>query len=334
MAKSENQKLKLFYIMQMLSEHTDEEHVISTKEIIERLASHDIKAERKSIYTDIQCLQDFGVDVMQKKGRGENGYYLASREFELAELKLLVDAVQASRFITAKKSRDLIKKLEKLTSRFQAHQLQRQVYVTGRVKTENEKIYYNVDSIYNAIEENVRISFQYTEWSLEKELVPKRKGARYQVSPWGLVWEDDNYYLVAYEESAGKIKHYRVDKMQDTRLRADKRTGQEHFENFNIAEYAKKTFGMYGGEEQWVTLKLPKKLFGVIMDRFGRETDVRVLKDGDIRVRIKAAVSGQFFGWLCGLGDTVSIQAPEDVKEQYRKWLKNVLKNQKKESEK
>ena len=162
MAKSENQKLKLLYIVQMLLKHTDEDHVLGTQEIIDKLAEYDIRAERKSIYDDMMRLADFGFDVLQKKGRG-GGYYLASRNFETAELKLLVDAVQASRFMTEKKSRELIKKLENLTSRHQAVQLQHQVVVVGRVKTENEKIYYNVDSIYKAIDQNVKISFTYLE---------------------------------------------------------------------------------------------------------------------------------------------------------------------------
>ena len=253
MAKSENQKLKLFYIMQMLSEHTDEEHVLGTQEIITKLAEHDISAERKSIYDDMARLADFGFDIMQKKGKS-GGYYLASRDFELAELKLLVDAVQASRFMTAKKSRELIKKLEKLASRHQAVQLQRQVFVVGRVKTENEKIYYNVDTIYRAIDENVKISFTYLEWSLSKELTPRREGEKYMVSPWALIWEDENYYLAAYDVKAGGIRHYRVDKMGDVALLSEKREGKEQYEKLNPAEYTKQTFGMFGGETVGLTL--------------------------------------------------------------------------------
>ena len=178
MAKTSNQKLKLFYIMQMLKENTDESHVLSTQEIIGRLADNDIKAERKTIYHDMECLMDYGYDIILKKGKTGSGYYLASREFELAELKLLVDAIQASRFITAKKSRELIKKLEMLVSRHQAVQLQRQVYVADRVKTENERIYYNVDTIYKAIDKNVKISFTYLEWDITKQLQPRKNGKK------------------------------------------------------------------------------------------------------------------------------------------------------------
>lgn len=326
MAKSENQKLKLFYIIQMLFEQTDEEHVLGTQEIIERLAAYEIKAERKSIYDDIERLADFGFDILQKKGRG-GGYYLASREFELAELKLLVDAVQASRFMTARKSRELIKKLEKLASKHQAVQLQRQVFVVGRVKTENEKIYYNVDAIYKAIEDNVQISFTYLEWSLLKELTPKRKGEKYKVSPWALIWEDENYYLAAYDENASSIKHYRVDKMGDVTLLLEKRQGKEQYDTMNPAEYTKQTFGMFGGTNTDLTLQFPDRLIGVVMDRFGKETDIKKLEKDVFSARVKAAVSGQFFGWLSGL-EGVKILSPAEVKMQYMDWLEKRLEEQ------
>ncbi len=329
MAKSENQKLKLLYILEMLSELTDEDHVLSTKAIIDRLAEKNIKAERKSIYADMQSLVDFGYDVLYKSGRTDGGYYLATRDFELAELKLLVDAVQASRFITPKKSRELIEKLEKLTSRHQAGQLKRQVFVTGRVKADNEKIYYTIDAVYNAIRENVKLSFTYMEWTLDKKLSPRKKGEKYLVSPWSLVWDDENYYLIAYDDKAGMVKHYRVDKIRDAVPSEEKRSGREVFENMDLADFSKKTFGMYGGYEEMVSLKLPESLFGVMMDRFGKETDVRVLSDGYVRVRVKAVVSRQFFGWLCGLGKDVTILAPEKVKEDYGNWLKEIWESQK-----
>ncbi|MGN1149043.1 MAG: helix-turn-helix transcriptional regulator [Lachnospiraceae bacterium] len=328
MAKSTNQKLKLFYILQMLKENTDEEHVLSTQEIIKKLADNDIKAERKSIYDDMACLTDYGYDIILKKGKVGGGYYLASREFELAELKLLVDAVQASRFMTAKKSRELIKKLEKLASRHQAVQLQRQVFVSGRVKTENERIYYNVDTIYKAIDENVKISFTYLEWSLSKELQPKKKGSKYLVSPWALIWDDENYYLAAYDGQAEIIKHYRVDKMGSVSLTKEDREGREQFEKINPAEYTKQTFGMFGGKEEIVTLQFCDRLIGVVLDRFGKETDIRKKEEESFTVRIKVVVSGQFFGWLAGLGKDAKIIAPIEVKEKYKTWLTDILEKQ------
>ena len=328
MAKSANQKLKLFHILRILEENTDEEHVLSTQEIIERLAKEDIRAERKSIYDDMECLISYGYNIIQKKGRTGSGYYLSDRDFELPELKLLVDAVQASRFITAKKSRDLIQKLEKLASRHQAVQLHRQVYVAGRVKTENERIYYNVDTIYTAIAENVCISFTYLEWELSKALKPKKDGRKYQVSPWALIWEDENYYLAAYDSEAGLLKHYRVDKMGDAELTDKAREGREQFDKLNPAEYTKQTFGMFGGEEETVTLEFENRLIGVVMDRFGRDTAIRKQEDGRFRVRIKCHVSGQFFGWLAGLGSGAKIAAPKEVKDRYKQWLSDILKEQ------
>ena len=325
MAKSTNQKLKLFYILQILKENTDEEHVLSTQDIIRKLSENDIKAERKSIYSDMECLIDYGYDIILKKGRTGSGYYLASREFELAELKLLVDAVQASRFVTAKKSRELIHKLETLVSRYQAGQLQRQVYVAGRVKTENERIYYNVDTIYKAIEDNVKISFTYLEWDLKKELTAKRRGEKYEASPWALIWEDENYYLAAYDSQAGQLKHYRVDKMGDVSLLGKARDGREQFEKINPAEYTKHTFGMFGGKEEMVTLRFENRLVGVVLDRFGKDTDLRKGEDGSFTVRIQAAVSGQFFGWLAGLGSGAKIVAPGEIRERYVDWLKAVI---------
>lgn len=212
MAKSSGQKLKLLYLIKMLRENTDENHPMSTPDIIKYLENQGIHAERKSIYNDMECLADFGYDVVQVQSRLGGGYYLGSREFELPELKLLVDAVQSSRFITTKKSRELIRKLEQIAGKNDAGKLQRQVYVAGRVKTENESIYYSIDAIHRAIQENKQISFVYLDWNLKKQLVPRPNGNKC-VSPWALIWREENYYLAAYDSEDRVIKHYRVDKM-------------------------------------------------------------------------------------------------------------------------
>ena len=205
-----------------------------------------IRSERKTVYTDMEELEDFGLDIIRVKER-PGGYYLASRKFELAELKLLVDAVQASKFITTKKSRELIAKLETLCGREQAKQLHRQVVVTNRSKAVNENIYYNVDMIYNAIAENVKIRFQYFEWTVNKEMKLRRDGSYYEVSPWLLSWDDENYYLIAYDDRSRDIRHYRVDKMLKIELTAESREGKEQFRNFDVAAYSRKTFGMFAG---------------------------------------------------------------------------------------
>ena len=328
MAKSANQKLKPIYLMKILNEKTDENHCLSAQELITELSAYGISAERKSIYDDIECLTQLGFDIVNNKSRTNGGYYLASRDFELPELKLLVDAVQSSRFITQKKSRELISKIEKLAGPYDGKQRQRQVFVAGRVKTENESIYYNVDRIHHAIQENAPITFTYLEWNLKKELHPRRDGKAYRVSPWALTWQDENYYLIAYDDEEEKIKHFRVDKMNRiTELENQQRKGIEAFREFDIAEYTNRTFGMFGGEPETVTLKLPATMVGIILDRFGRETDIRTLDDEFISVRVKAAVSGQFFGWVTGLGERVSILAPEHVKEDYLKFMNHIIQN-------
>lgn len=324
MARSENQKLKLLYIVQLLQERTDEEHPVTTQEIIDYLRTKGIAAERKSIYTDIELLTDYGLDIIRIKER-PGGCYLASRPFELAELKLLVDAVQASKFITTKKSRELIGKLEDLCSKSQARQLHRQVVVTNRNKAVNENIYYNVDMIYNAIAENVKIQFQYFEWSVNKEMRLRRDGSFYVVSPWLLSWDDENYYLIAYDDRSGEIRHYRVDKMLKIGLRQEERDGKEKFEDFDVAGYSRKTFGMFAGEEETVTLHCDSNLTGVMIDRFGKDVAMRKVDDTHIKARVNVAVSRQFFGWVAGLGAAVKIEAPDRVVADYKNYLREIL---------
>lgn len=325
MAKSQGQKLKLLYIIRMLEENTDEQHPMSTSEIIDRLAANDIHSERKSIYDDIEKLRDFGYDILSVSSRQGGGYYLAGREFELPELKLLVDAVQSSRFITTRKSRELIKKLERKAGKYDAGKLQRQVYVAGRIKTENESIYYSIDSIHRAIQENRQICFTYMDWNLKKQLIPRENGKK-RVSPWALIWQDENYYLAAFDSEDKIIKHYRVDKMGKVELSCEKREGVEQFSAIDITAYTNQTFGMYGGREEIVTLQLPNRLIGVVIDRFGKEVDIRPMGEDCFRVRVRVALSGQFYGWLTGIGKEVEIISPSVVKESYQKWLLTILK--------
>ncbi|MCD7726472.1 MAG: WYL domain-containing protein [Clostridiales bacterium] len=326
MAKSSNQKLKLLYLLKILTEQSDENHCLSTQALIDALAAYGVRAERKSVYDDIAQLIDFGYDIVLVKAKTGGGYYLAGREFELAELKVLVETVQASRFLTVKKSRELISKIEKLASKAEAGQLQRQVYVANRIKTANESIYYIVDDIHRAIQNNVQISFQYLEWNLEKELAPRKDGKIYRISPWALTCKDENYYLIAHDEEENKIKHFRVDKLGQVEvLEGVKRQGAELLERFDIADYANKTFGMYGGREETVTLEFENRLIGVVMDRFGKDVAVRKRNEGHFAVRVRVAVSGQFFGWLTGLGVGARITAPEEAAQEYREYLRQVL---------
>ncbi|WP_343209327.1 WYL domain-containing protein [Anaerolentibacter hominis] len=324
MPRAVSQKLKILYLMQLLLEQTDEEHTVSMKEIISYLENNGITAERKSIYADVEALQQFGMDIISRREKPA-GYYLASRQFELPELKLLVDAVQASKFITYKKSSELIKKLESLASRYDAGKLQRQVFVANRIKTMNESIYYNVDKIHTAISENVQITFQYYEWSVEKEEKLKKNGDRYRISPWGLTWEDENYYMIGYDEQAEMIKHYRVDKMLNIALTKRMRQGKERFTNFDMARYSRKTFGMFGGREEMLTLEFENRFVGVVIDRFGKEVNIRKADEAHFLARVEVVVSHQFFGWLTGLGTGAKIIKPEPVALEYKNYLRGIM---------
>ncbi|MDE6387050.1 MAG: WYL domain-containing protein [Lachnospiraceae bacterium] len=326
MPKSSNQKMKLLYLLKILTEQSDEEHCLSAQALIEALGAYGIKAERKSIYDDIAQLIDFGYDIVLVKAKTGGGYYLAGREFELAELKLLVETVQASRFLTLKKSRELIAKIERLASKADAGQLQRQVYVANRIKTANESIYYIVDDIHRAIQNNEQISFQYLEWNLEKELVPRKDGKIYRVSPWALTCKDENYYLIAHDGESDNIKHFRVDKMGHIEVLTNiRREGAELFKQFDIAAYANKTFGMFGGKEEVVTLEFENRLIGVVMDRFGKEVSIRRRDEEHFSVRVQVALSGQFYGWMTGLGAGARISAPENVVNEYCDYVRQVL---------
>lgn len=327
MPKSENQKLKLLYLLKILTEQTDEQHPMPMAVLLEKLKAEDISAERKSVYNDINCLMDFGVDIGFDTSRGNGGYYLASRDFELPECKLLVDAVSASRFITKSKSEQLIRKIEKLTSRYEAVQLQRQVYTSGQIKNENESIYYHVDAIHTAIHENRQISFPYLEWNLLKKLVPRKGGKLYRISPWSLMWNDENYYLIGYDAEAGMLKHFRVDKMGSIEMLELRREGEEIFKKCDLSAYSAKTFGMYGGEETMVTLSFPNSLVGVVLDRFGKDVSLQKLSEDRFAVHVKVMVSRQFYGWLAGIGKDVKVTAPESVRDGYRCYLKGILEN-------
>lgn len=324
MSKSANQKLKILYLLRALEEKTDETHPISMPDILNYLEGYGISAERKSIYDDMEILRLYGIDIVATKGRS-CGYYIGSRQFELAELKLLVDAVQSSKFLTTKKSGSLIKKLENLCSENDGKTLQRQVYVADRIKTMNESIYYNVDDIHSAISANKMIEFLYCEWNTSKELVPRKNGELYCVSPWALVWDDENYYLVAYDHKAEMVKHYRVDKIKNINTVDEKRQGNEYFQNFDKGGFSKKTFGMFAGEESYVTLECQDKYIGVILDRFGKDIQIRNGKNGKFTTSVKVNVSSQFFGWITGIGGGIVIISPDKVVSDYREYLNAIL---------
>ena len=325
MPKGTNQKFKPYRLAQIMLEQTDDEHYITMPEIMEELGKYEITADRKSIYQDLRDLEVLGIEVEgESVGKGYH-YHVVTRPFELPELKLLVDAIQSSKFITEKKTNALIRKLEKLVSRYEAMGLQRQVYVSGRIKAMNESIYYAVDTIHNAISENKKIRFQYYQWNIKKEMELRRDGAYYQISPWGLSWDDENYYLVGYDSAVGEIRHYRVDKMLGIQMLDEPREGKEHFRKLDMADYAKKSFGMFGGKEQDVKLLVDNSLAGVIIDRFGKEVMMIPADEEHFTVNVTVLVSSQFLGWVFSLGEKVKILAPDEVIEQMKAEGKRLL---------
>lgn len=320
-----NQKLRTLYLMDILLERTDDQHLLNASQLCSILEKeYAISTDRRTIYTEIEILSKYGLDVQQKKGTNP-GYYIGARDFELPELKLLVDAVQSSKFITEHKSRELIHKLEKLCSKSDAEILAKQVFVVNRPKTENETIYYNVDNIHTAIFENKQITFQYAEWTMQKKMRLKKDGAMYVVSPWALTWDDENYYLVAYDDKAGRIKHYRVDKMLHMSVLETERKGKESFQNFDLAAFAKKTFGMYGGTDTEVSLVCQQQLAGVVLDRFGHDIWMRPIDQEHFRAKVLVAVSPQFFGWVTGVGAGMEIEGPQTIRQQYKEYLQTII---------
>ena len=308
-----NQKLKLLYLIKIFTEDTDDQHALTLPQIAEKLDAYGVSAERKTLYQDFELLRDFGFDIIGQQARRNFYYHMGNRRFELPELKLLVDSVQSAKFITDKKSNALIKKLEGMVSKYEARKLQRQVIISGRIKAMNESIYYNVDKLHEAIGTDRQIRFKYFRWNINKEMELRKDGAWYQVSPWALMWDDENYYLVGYDAEDGKIKHYRVDKMWRISVADRKREGKEQFKAFNMPRYTKSLFGMFGGEEVKVTLEAENGMVGILLDRFGKDIPVKPVDADHFRTSVVVAVSSQFLGWIMALGDGVKIIGPDKV---------------------
>ena len=328
MSRGTNQKFKFIYLMKIMQEKTDDEHSLTMPQIMEELEKYDVTAERKSIYTDFQDMTEkFGVEIIKEQIGRETYYHVGTREFELAEVKLLIDAIQSSKFITQTKSRELITKIKSFVSEHQAKQLQRQVYINDRVKTMNESVYYNVDDIHTAINQDKKIRFKYYKWDINKKLVPRHNGDWFVVSPWALTWDDENYYLVAFDDLDHRIKHYRVDKMMRISIEKEKRDGKEAFKNFDMAEYSKATFGMYQGQKTKVKIRLANYMCGVFIDRFGKDITFRPVDNEHSELHVDVNVSPQFFGWIFSLGKDVKVVGPEEVVEELRAKTEEFLEN-------
>ena len=313
MARGPFQKLKLLYVMDYLLRYSDDQHPVTVGQIIQELGRRGISAERKSIYDDLEVLRTFGLDIVQAGSGRSSSCFVASRNFELPELKLLVDSVQSSKFVTQKKTLNLIKKLGSLASVYQAQLLNRQVFVKSRVKTMNESIYYNVDEIYRGIGANRKLRFRYFEYNMLKQRQFRRNGGWYSISPYALTWDDENYYLVGFDAQAGIIKHFRVDKMTDITITDEPRDGQEAYEALDMGLYARQVFGMFTGETVSVLMRFDQELAGVVLDRLGQDVILVPEDAAHFTVRADVVVSPQFFAWMCGFGGKAKILGPDEV---------------------
>ena len=317
MARSPRQKQKLLLIREYLERYTDEEHPVSTGELIEYLAGRDVSAERKSIYDDMETLRAFGVDVERVRRGNSSGWYIAQRPFQLPELRLLVDSVQSSRFIT--------RKIESLASEHQARGLRRQVWVKNRIKSMNESIYYLVDDLHAAIDGDRKIRFHYFQYDPRGRRQLRRGGAWYRVSPYALLWDNENYYLVGYDPQAGILKHFRVDKIADLRDDGPGREGAEVFAAQDMSAYTNAHFGMFSGETTRVRLEFKNELAGAAVDRFGADAILVPDREGYFTVTVDAAVNEPFFAWLCTFGDGVRILAPDSAVRAMEEHIRAIL---------
>lgn len=326
MPRSSNQKLKLLKLAEIFREETNEEHPITISRLIEMLDGMDIKAERKSLYDDIDTLCLCGMEI-EKTGASRNtGYYYVGGKFELQELKLLADAVACSKFITEKKSEILVEKLSSLTNRFDKAELKRNVIVTDRVKNVNEQIYYNVDTIQRAIHDNNQIRFRYFHLDRKKKKQYHNDGGYSVVSPYALCWSEENYYLIGYYEKRKDVNPFRVDRIESVEIIEDKKRVPKP-KGFSLNEYTKKRFSMFSGEDLRVTLRVHNDLSNVIFDRFGSNITIYTDEEDDNYFVINQPVTASsiFYGWVFQFGEKMEIVEPEDVREGFKKYIKKVL---------
>ncbi len=324
MPRSANQKLKILYIYKILFEMTDENVSLNASQIITELERYGISAERKSIYDDIEALRLFGVDINTNEGKG---YYIGERLFELSEIKMLIDVIQAAKFMSGKKTSVLSEKLRSLAPISDRRALMRQIVTDNSIKTSNESVYYSIDSIHRAIDEKKKLRFRYHSYDIRKNKIYKNKGQYYFVNPISLIWSDEKYYLVAYDDIAAIIKHYRVDKMESVTECAEEISREVLEIKFDAAQYTKANFHMYSGNIVEVTLQGKEHSIGLIFDKFGKDVFVIPGNDGTFRVSVKVTDTMQFYSWLFGISDVISLVSPKCCVEKYRKLLKNSIEN-------
>lgn len=307
-------KDRTLYVLKYLWQNTDEDHPATTSDILAALADEGLSINRHTITTDIEQLQEFGIDVIHTKG-SPNKYFIGIRQLELPELKLLVDAVESSRFISAKKSKELVGKLYSMTSIHQAKELNRHLYVDGKVKSDNKVLYYTVDLLHKAINDSKRIRFKYIEYTVEKKKVYKHNGYIYEFSPYALLWHNDCYYVIGYSEKHESITKFRIDRIDRAEL--SEKSAVKKPTDFDINTYLKNIFSMYDGEMQNVRLKCDSDMMKVMIDRFGKSVNTTVYENGGFIADVKVSVSPTFFGWLFGFGGKIRIVDPPNIVEDY-----------------
>ena len=323
--KTENQKLRILYLIEILTKYTDEDHILNSTQIIEKLKTiYGLDVERKTIYSDVNNLIDAEVLDIEQVGGRKGGFHVLSRKFELAELKMLVDAVQASKFITKKQCSSLIKKISDFASTYDEKKLSRSVHIYDRASDKSKTAFYMIDSIHAAISENRSVTFQYTEMTPNKKRIKRHSGELYHISPYALLWRDENYYLLGFNHDSASFRHYRVDKMENITVTEIPRLGAKEFEDISLNKYSSNVFEMFGGDEYIVHLSCENSLAGAMFDRFG--TELQIYEKGDrFEFYAPVQISVRFFGWVFGFNGGLKILSPENVVNEYKKQLDNVI---------
>ena len=313
MAGNKQQKSKLLHLAEIFLQKTDEEHPLTAEQLIKELNNRGIECERKSIYSDISYLMEFGMDI-EKNSFAGRGYYLADREYQLAEVRLLMDAVQSASFITPKKTRELIKKIENLTSEHQASELAQQVYIDNRNKQSNEEIYYNIDVIHRAIANGKKITFKYRRRDLTVDGRIDFAVKTFVISPYALLWSDDRYYVIGNNQKYDNLMHLRLDRMKNVEEVNEK---SRHFSEvsqykafFDVADYANRLFNVYGGETASVEMVCSSDKVEQVMDIFGEDVKWRLRSDGKLSFKFSAAISEGLVSDVLKFGDSMEVVAP------------------------
>ncbi len=324
--KSESKKLIPLYLQQLFLEKTDETHYVRMPDILSFLETKGIYADRRTIYAAISLLNSVNFEITGVKEKGGYKYHHTNRNFNSNELKFLIDSVAASKFLTEKKSKELINKVKSLGSVYESQSLNRCVLLNKRIKSMNDRAFKTLDIIYAAIANNKQITFEYLHWNPQRKLVQKA-GKKYIVSPYSVSLSDDNYYLIAFNSEYNDLRHYRIDKMQSVRITENTREGKNFFQSFDIVDYSRRTFGMFGGKEETVTLEVINSLAGVFIDRFGESANIRpnFNNPDTFIVRITVNISPQFFAWVFALGTGAKIIAPESAINDFKGMIENVL---------